>query len=355
MLDRGLVTRISLLGVTLSLTALAQPGKIITFDIPGAGTGYRQGTTATGINSAGVITGYWVDAGGIYHGFLLNLRGGLAVFNAGASGLGTLPYGINDAGAVTGYYLDVDFIAHGFVRSPSGVITTFDAPVSPASGTYAFSINDAGAVTGFYFQNGESVSFVRGPSGAFLPFQAGPGNPGLNGTRASSINGANAVTGVYSTGTTPTRGFIRDPSGVTTTFRAPGAGPSNFQGTNATSINNAGAITGNFINGAGLTHGFVRSPRGVFIDFAVPGNSSASILPTSINDEGAVTGSYSVNGISHGFERSPTGAFTSFDVPGAGGVYYTGTFGAAINDAGAIAGYYIDGNSTSHGFLRTPQ
>ena len=347
------VTRMSLLALTLSITALAQQGTIITFDAPGAGTGFRQGTTSTGINAAGVITGYYVDSSNINHGFVRSRNGVFTEFDAASAGPGTLPYGINDAGAVTGYYLDVYFIAHGFVRSASGTLTTFDAPVSGGSGTYAYSINDAGAVTGFYLQNGESFSFVRGPSGDFIPVQAGPGNPGLNGTRASSINGANSVTGFYSTGTTPQRGFVRDPSGFTTTFRAPGAGLSDFQGTNPTSINNAGAITGDYINHAG-THGFVRGPAGIFTEFGVPGNSSASTLPTSINDEGDITGSYSVNGVSHGFERTFSGAFTSFDVPGAGGAYYTGTFGAGINDVGAIAGYYIDNNSTNHGFLRTP-
>jgi hypothetical protein len=98
----------------------------------------------------------------------------------------------------------------------------------------------------------------------------------------------------------------------------------------------------------------VRSPAGVFIEFGVPGNFSASTLPASINEEGAITGYYTVNGVSHGFAQSSTGAFTSFDAPGAGGAYYTGTFGIGINDAGAITGYYIDGSSTNHGFLRTP-
>lgn len=354
MTKRSAATRMSLLGLTLSIAALAQTGTIITFDAPGAGTGFRQGTTATGINAGGVITGYYVDSGGIYHGFIRSAGGVFTEFDAPNVGLGTLPYGINDAGAVSGYYLDVNFIAHGFVRSPSGVITTFDPPASDDTGTYAYGINDAGAVAGFYFHDGESFSFVRSPSGAFVPVNAGPGNPGLNGTRACCINGSNAETGFYSTGTTPQRGFFRDPSGTTTTFRAPNAGLSNTQGTNPTGINNAGTITGDYIDNAGFTYGFVRSPAGAFIEFGVPGIPSATTLPAGINDLGATTGSFTANGVSHGFVRSPTGVFTSFDAPGAGGLYYTGTFGVSINDAGAIAGYYIDGNSTSHGLLRTP-
>lgn len=50
------LTRGCLLGLALFGLALGQPGSIITFDVPGAGTGFRQGTTATSINAAGVIT-----------------------------------------------------------------------------------------------------------------------------------------------------------------------------------------------------------------------------------------------------------------------------------------------------------
>lgn len=351
---RGLLIRVNLGLLTCGL-ALAQPG-IVTFDAPGAGTGFRQGTTATGINAAGVIAGYYVDANNLYHGFVRATNGVITEFDAAVGGAGTLAYGINDADAVTGYYLDTQFVAHGFVRSASGVITTFDVPAYEGSGTYAFSINDAGVVAGFFFQAGESFSFIRGPSGVFDTFAAGPGNPGLNGTRACSINNAYAVTGFYSTGTTPQRGFIRDPNGNTATFRAPNAGLSDFQGTNAVSINNVGAITGDYIDARGQTHGFVRSPGGEFVEFGAPGQPGATTLPASINDSGAVAGSYTATpaGLSHGFARSAAGVFTSFDVRGAGGASYSGTYASGVNDAGTIAGYFIDARSASHGFVRTP-
>ncbi len=57
--------------------------KIITFDVPGAGTGANQGT---------------------------------------------VPYGINARGAIIGWYTDGGNVNHGFVRTPVGTITTFDAP-----------------------------------------------------------------------------------------------------------------------------------------------------------------------------------------------------------------------------------
>jgi hypothetical protein len=49
----------------------AENGAINRFSAPGAGTGGGQGTYAYSINDAGVIAGYYVDASGVHHGFLL--------------------------------------------------------------------------------------------------------------------------------------------------------------------------------------------------------------------------------------------------------------------------------------------
>jgi hypothetical protein len=51
----------SMLGLALCGVVLGQSGSgptannIITFNVPGAGAGFRQGTTATSINAAGAI------------------------------------------------------------------------------------------------------------------------------------------------------------------------------------------------------------------------------------------------------------------------------------------------------------
>ena len=112
------LTRGSVLGLAFCGLALGQQGSIITFDVPGAGTGFRQGTTATGINAAGAITGYYVDAQNFYHGFLRSPDGTFTVFNAADAGTGTLSNGINDADAVTGYYLDAQGLATASCAAP---------------------------------------------------------------------------------------------------------------------------------------------------------------------------------------------------------------------------------------------
>jgi hypothetical protein len=45
-------------------------GKVTTFDVPAAGTGFNEGTLPIGITALGIIAGYYVDANHIKHGFL---------------------------------------------------------------------------------------------------------------------------------------------------------------------------------------------------------------------------------------------------------------------------------------------
>jgi hypothetical protein len=45
-------------------------GAITTFDAPGAGTGAGQGTLPETPNLFGVITGQYIDASNVHHGFL---------------------------------------------------------------------------------------------------------------------------------------------------------------------------------------------------------------------------------------------------------------------------------------------
>jgi len=45
-------------------------GKFTTFDVPGAGTGAWQGTMPISISSEGAITGWYIDASGVNHGFI---------------------------------------------------------------------------------------------------------------------------------------------------------------------------------------------------------------------------------------------------------------------------------------------
>jgi hypothetical protein len=151
-----------------------------------------------------------------------------------------------------------------------------------------------------------------------------------------SISGIGAVLGIYLDPHGGLDGFVRDPDGTITTFGVLGAYPA--------SINDEGAITGSY----GSRHGFVRDPEGNFTTFDPQG--SIYTVPFSINAGGAVTGYYEEsNFVLHGFVREPGGQIIAFDPPGS-----TATIGYSINAKGTVAGYYQDASNLSHAFVRRP-
>jgi hypothetical protein len=99
----------------------------------------------------------------------------------------------------------------------------------------------------------------------------------------------------------------------------------------------------------------------VYVEFVVPGSTCEASFPrcttpVAINQSGAVTGYYAdTNASFHGFVRSPFGSITTFDGPDATCPSYFSvcTNPVGINQQGAITGYYCDA-VTCHGFLRAP-
>lgn len=78
----------------------------------------------------------------------------------GAGPIGTNPTSINPSDTITGFYVGADNVSHGFVRDKDGTITMFDvagaSPVASAA-TVATSINPRGDITGWY----NDVSRIR--------------------------------------------------------------------------------------------------------------------------------------------------------------------------------------------------
>jgi hypothetical protein len=378
------LTAVVLLGLQ-PIPARSASSGITTFDAPGAirVAGSFDGTFPSSINNAGTITGIYVDANTLYHGFLRSPGGEFTSLDAPGAGtsvgtrfrmfpaptvnIKTRSININDRGAVTGNYIDSDNVSHGFLRSPAGEFITLDAPGARSAagsfdGTFPSSINNGGTITGNFIDSKDlNHGFLRSPSGAFITFDA----PGVKsvaaagyGTVPESINDSGAITGHYIDVRDATRGFMRAPGGSFTSFDAPGASSTAAfgYGTVPESINDAGAVTGHYGDASGVFHGFLRAADGKITTFDAPGAATGT-LPKSINAGGAITGHYvDAQNVDHGFVRSPSGNFTTFDVPGAGTDAGSGfgTFPDSINDAGAITGHYIDAQGLNHGFLLIP-
>ena len=211
------------------LAAQSASSEVTTFDAPGAGTatGSGFGTFPTSINEGGTITGRYIDAHNVDHGFLRSPSGDeFIAFDApsagrtAGSGQGTFPVSINKAGAITGHYNDSNNVNHGFLRTPAGRFIKVDAPgagtaASAGFGTFPTSISNGGIITGHFVDaNNVSHGFMRTPGGEFTTFAA-PGAGSAfgsgSGTLPDSINEAGAITGHYSDAHRVNHGFLQSP------------------------------------------------------------------------------------------------------------------------------------------------
>jgi hypothetical protein len=311
-------------------------GTITTFDAADAGSIQLRGTYPVSINDAGDVAGTYLDAGAVMHGFVRSANGTITTIDASGAGTnlslvgsdlegGTAIYGIDAAGDVTGDYLDAKGVAHGFVRSASGTITAIDASGAGAKqfqGTYPLRIDAAGDVVGVYLNsNYIAYGFVRSANGVMAYF-SGPGSSpsaslrqGVSGTHAHhasrfnnfsdlhvrpnkssnfflrvqkfmskysvmgkensflngdggkyygtaglSINATGEVTGVYTDGDSVAHGFRRDASGAFTSIDAPNAGTGVYEGTGGLAINAAGTVVGGYVDSNSVIHGFLFTP-----------------------------------------------------------------------------------------------
>lgn len=198
---------------------------------------------------------------------------------------------------------------------------------------------------------------MRAADGTITSFDApGAGSGAYQGTFAFSINASGAITGYYWDASLEYHSFVRAADGTMTTFDAPGAGTGGQgQGTYAVSINDSGVITGYYSDASATRHGFLRTASGTISSFDVP--AVVATFPTGINESGYVVGyTFTPKGLAlPGFLRGvELGGIATFRAPGAGTGNSEGTFPYSINNAGTIAGYYIDAGSVYHGFLLTP-
>jgi hypothetical protein len=303
----------------------APDGTFSSFDDPNAGIcsascgtiGPGQGTRAYSINQSGEITGFYSDNSGGCHGYVRAANGTFTQIDAPDAGTGPFPQGtfpseftaagINPAGAITGFYVDASSVQHGFVRAPNGIITEFDPTGSVFTDPNA--INAVGAITGFYFDaNFVGHGFLRATDGTITSFDA-PGadhTPGsFNGTFGVGLTPNGGIEGVDVDVNGVLHGFVRSTDGTFTTYDAPGAGTGAGQGTLPESNNTPGAITGQFIDGNFVNHAFVRSNQGIFSTFDVPGMGTGAgqgTVPVDNNDPGAIVGEAIDGGtVIHGF------------------------------------------------------
>ncbi len=120
-----------------------------------------QNNQAVGINNAGLVVGFYFDATGMAHGYLLN--GSTLTSLDYPSAMDTLAFGINNHGEIVGVYIDSSMVQHGFTYS-GGTWTTVDDPNGIGTTTIN-GLNDKGQLVGFYVDgNDNTIGFVASPT-----------------------------------------------------------------------------------------------------------------------------------------------------------------------------------------------
>lgn len=268
----------------------------------------------------------------------------------GNNGGGTTVNGIDNNGDVVGFSSDnaaTPTLLTNFVRNPSGTITVLSIGGDPLA--MANGINDSGTVVGMD-SNGTAFSLAGGTLTTL---------PDVNGDTVSEtafgINDSGLIVGQYTdsvTGNTP--GFFF--SGSAFTILNPVA---NASVTNAQSINNDGLVAGFYSTDGVHQHGFFYNLG--TNQFTLPADPNVANLVLTqflgINDNGLAVGYYQLpDGSQHGFlYDTTTQTYTFLDDPNAAlsGVSITQITG--VNDAGDIAGFYVDAaTGAQRGFFAAP-
>jgi len=126
------------------------------------GTGNTQ---ATGINNNNMVSGFYVDANNVTHGFEVNYknphRAKLTTIDfPGATSTQVL--GINNKGQLSGVYTDSANHSHGFIDT-NGHFQSIDAPLGIGTTTLN-GINDRGQAVGFFVDGaGNTQGFAASP------------------------------------------------------------------------------------------------------------------------------------------------------------------------------------------------
>lgn len=125
-------------------------------------------TVATGINDAGVVSGFFTDTGGAMQGFLDN--GGTFTSYSDPNGTNTMFLGINASNEVVGSFVDMSGMTNGLLFTGGNNFQTINDPLASATaafgvtGTTINGINNAGDLVGFYSDGTNVDGFLATPT-----------------------------------------------------------------------------------------------------------------------------------------------------------------------------------------------
>jgi probable HAF family extracellular repeat protein len=173
-------------------------GQFTDISIPGATM-----VNANGINDAGDVVGTYT-ANGVQHGYLLS-GGKLTTLDPpGTVSLNTA-WGINNAGVITIYGINANGAYTSFTTADQGkTYTPFHDPNEGTIGTAIHQINNNGDIVGTYFDSSNAAHGVLYHAGTYNSFD----DPnGVGTTRGDGLNDSLVVVGRYGSGVFGGAGF----------------------------------------------------------------------------------------------------------------------------------------------------
>jgi uncharacterized membrane protein len=214
-------------------------------------------TQVIAINDAFKTAGFYIDTGGVTHGFLRKANGVFSTVDLPGTSFNQL-LGQNFRGQAAGYLADPTAFTfdHPYIYDENGGV--FEEIVNPlaANGSQATGINDLEQVCGFYVDSGGATHGFLLNAGTLTTLDF-PGATGF--TQALGLNDEGRVVGVYNVGTgmtTATHGFIYKNGHFQSVDDPDGIGTTTING-----VNNFGQIVGFYVDSKGNTDGFIGSPK----------------------------------------------------------------------------------------------
>ena len=186
---------------------IMEDGELTQYDFPSAAETHIYGIS----DETGALSGNIVDAAGTTHAFSGDL---IITFPGAAQTYGDF---VNAAGAVVGSYIDADGMFHGFIRNPDGSFNTIDLPEMPnLEFLFVNTITDFGAV-GFRakVENDILRSYILMPDGTLYEVRI----PGSVITVVRNVNQDGSIVGYYDLADRRRHGFLGRPKTQSTRRR----------------------------------------------------------------------------------------------------------------------------------------
>ena len=178
---------------------ILENGELRQYDFPGAAETHIYGIS----DETGALSGNVVDAAGVSHAFSGELT---ITFPSAVNTYGDF---VNAAGAVVGSYIDADGMFHGFIRHPDGSFTTIDLPTMPnLDFLFVNTITDLGVI-GFRAKAANDVlrSYILLPNGILYEVRL----PGSVSTVVRNVNQDGSIIGYYDLADGRRHGFLGRP------------------------------------------------------------------------------------------------------------------------------------------------